>query len=75
MKKRVARLLAVPFGVGLAVAAWANLAATDAPPPEVRAEMQPVLLQLDLGLDEVLQLETPILTLSQGAQIDIDLNL
>lgn len=75
MKKRVARLLAVPFGVSLAVVAWANLAANDAPPPEVHAEMQPVLLQLDLGLEEALQLETPILTLSEFIQVDLNLDL
>jgi len=58
MKKRVARLLAVPFGVGLALFAWANLAATDAPPPEIRADMQPVLLStIDLGLNICLDLE------------------
>ena len=57
MKKRVARLLAVPLGVGLALFAWANLAANDAPPPEIRAEMQPVLLTtVDLGLNICLDL-------------------
>ena len=69
--KKCARLLAVPFGVGLAALAWANLAANDASRPEIRTDMQPVLLSVDLGLNESIQLGP----LSQGAQIDVQLNL
>lgn len=69
--KKCARLLAVPFGVGLAALAWVNLATTDAPPPEVHAEMQPVLLSTNLGLNASIQLGNP----SQGALLDIHLDL
>jgi hypothetical protein len=75
MKKRVARLLVVPLGVGLAAFAWANLAAPDAPPAEIRADMRPVLLQVDLGLEQALQLQTPLLTISEFVQVDVNLNL
>jgi hypothetical protein len=66
MKKRVARLLAVPLGVGLALFAWANVAANDAPPPELRADMQPVLLStVNLGLNICIEIP-PLLDIEFG---------